>query len=256
MRNIRIDLEYEGTRYHGWQIQPNGITIQEELEKALYKILRKQIRVIGAGRTDAGVHAWGQTAHFLTDSRLDGASLQRALNSLLPADIVIKQLREMSPEFHARKNALKKRYEYWICNKPLASAFYHPFCWHLRAPLDVGKMNRAARYFIGEHDFTSFQATGSDPGTNPVRVIDHVEVAAKQLHHEEYIRIAMEGRSFLRHMVRIMVGTLVTVGLGKRPEQEVSLILRARDRCQADITAPAKGLFLNWVQYPPGLEAK
>ncbi len=255
MRNIRIDLEYEGTRYHGWQVQPQDISIQQKLEEALARILGKKQRVIGAGRTDAGVHALGQTAHFFTENVLDSHSLHRALNSLLPDDIVVKAVKEVSFFFHARKSALKKRYEYWIWNKQLPSAFNHRFCWYVKAPLNVEKMHRAAQYLIGEHDFSSFKAAGCESGINPVRAIDMLEVKARNFFSEEYIQFAVEGRSFLRYMVRILVGTLVDVGRGKISEEDLLLILHARDRRKAGMTAPAKGLCLSWIQYPEGLDS-
>jgi tRNA pseudouridine38-40 synthase len=246
MRKLRLDLEYEGTCYHGWQLQSNAITIQQVAEEALHRILGEACRLVGAGRTDAGVHAFGQVAHAFTTRSLDGESLRRALNSLLPEDIVVLAVREVPESFHARKSALKKRYEYWILNDSIPSALHHRFCWHLRMPLNTGRMAGAARYLLGEHDFSSFQASGCESADHPVREICALEI---ETFHERFIRVAVEAHSFLRHMVRNIVGTLVEVGLGRIPEESVQRILEARDRRKAGRTAPAKGLFLQWVCY-------
>ena len=249
MRRIRLDVEYEGTRYHGWQIQAEVLTIQQVLEETLARILGEGNRVVGAGRTDAGVHAWGQVAHFNAQNGMACRSLLMAMNSLLPEDIVIRAVTEVPPDFHARKSARKKCYEYWIWNHCLPSVFSRRYEWHLKKPLEIGSMTRAARSLPGERDFSSFQAAGSSPGTNPVRNLSLVQVESMG---ENRLRISVEGDSFLRQMVRILVGTLVEVGLGRIREDEIPEILSARDRRRAGITAPAQGLFLRWVQYPEG----
>jgi len=246
MRKLRVDLEYEGTRYHGWQYQSGVITIQQVLEEALGRILGEACRVMAAGRTDAGVHAFGQVCHLVTAHTLDVGSLHRALNSLLPEDIVVKAVREVPETFHARRSALAKRYEYWILNDPVPSALHQRFCWHVRTPLDTGSMKGAARSLVGEHDFSSFQASGCDSAGDPVREVGLIQV---EMVHGRFIRIAVEARSFLRHMVRNIVGTLVEVGLGRLSEGAVARILEARDRKLAGRTAPAKGLFLQWIRY-------
>ncbi len=247
MRRICLFLEYDGTHYHGWQIQPEDVTIQAVLEGALSRILGENVRVIGAGRTDAGVHALGQAAHFLTASDLDVSALFKAVNSLLPHDIVAKTVLEVPETFHARRSVLKKRYEYWIRNDPLRSVFSERFEWHFKIPLDLTRMQQAARHLVGEHDFSSFQASGCEAGINPIRTITLLKVERLA---EKQIRVSVEGPSFLRYMVRNIVGTLVEVGSGRIDDQSICRILEARDRRKAGRTAPAKGLFLKWIEYP------
>jgi tRNA pseudouridine38-40 synthase len=247
MRTIRLDLEYDGTGYHGWQVQPNAPTIQQSLEGALHTILGERVRVVGAGRTDAGVHALGQVGHFRTESKRDVEALLRGVNSLLPDDIVVKAVAESSSDFHARRSALLKRYEYWILNDPGRSAFHHRFVWHVRVKLDLDRMRRAAECLIGQHDFASFQASGGEPGRTTVRRPGLLEVRS---FGNGVIRIAAEADGFLRGMVRILTGTLVDVGRGKIPEQAVPRILEAKDRTAAGESAPGKGLFLMRVLYP------
>ena len=249
MRTIRLDLEYDGTAYHGWQVQPKVPTIQQRLEETLHRLLGETVRVVGAGRTDAGVHALGQVAHFLTENPLEVQALYRGMNSLLPPDIVVKAAREVPSGFHARKSALMKRYEYWVLNDPTPSAFRHRFLWHVRTRLDRDQMQRAAQDLVGEHDFVSFQASGGEPGTHTIRDLRLLEIKGDS---KGFIRVAAEGKSFLRGMVRILVGTLVDVGRGKIPVETVSEILIAKDRKAAGRTAPGKGLFLKWVRYPDG----
>jgi tRNA pseudouridine38-40 synthase len=251
MRTLRLDLEYDGTNYHGWQVQPNAPTIQEKLEEALHPVLGERVRVTGAGRTDAGVHALGQVGHLRTASDREVGALFRGVNSLLPDDIVLKAVRETSPDFHARKSAQRKRYEYWIRNDPARSVFHHRFFWHVKVGLDLLKMRRAAGVLVGEHDFASFQASGGEPGRHTVRHLYLLEVEAVR---QGVIRISAEGNAFLRGMVRIMAGTLVDVGRGRIPEEALPDILAAKDRTAAGKTAPGKGLFLNWVRYPDSLE--
>jgi len=244
---MRLDLDYEGTRFHGWQVQPGVRTVQGTLEEVFLRVTGETVRMVAAGRTDAGVHARGQVAHVLTDSRLDERALLMAMNSLLPPDVVVKTLRDALPTFHARKCALEKRYEYWIWNDPLPSVFGRRFAWHIKGPLDVDAMRAAAQVLPGTRDFSSFQASGSPEGCNPVRTVRCVEVrtpAAGTLH------IVVEGVSFLRHMVRILVGTLVEVGRGRMVVPDMEAVLQARDRRVAGRTAPAAGLFLMKVCYP------
>ncbi len=251
MRTLRVDLEYDGTNYHGWQVQPAMPTVQQKLEDALYSILGERVRVTGAGRTDAGVHALGQVGHFRCESDRDTGAILRGVNSLLPEDIAVKAVRDTSPDFHARKCARLKRYEYWIWNDPAGSAFHHRFFWHVRAGLRLDPMRRAAECLVGEHDFASFQASGGEPGRHTVRYLRLLEIRELA---RGVIRIAAEGNGFLRGMVRILAGTLVDVGRGRIPESHVPGILAARDRKAAGITAPGKGLFLNWVRYPEVFE--
>jgi tRNA pseudouridine38-40 synthase len=247
MRNIRLDVEYDGSRYHGWQYQPNAKTIQEVIEEATDKITSQRSRIIGAGRTDAGVHAHGQVANFYTESTLDVHSFQRALNSLLPSDIVIKRVMDVPLSFHARRDALKKRYEYWILNSPIPSAFYHRYCWGIRFPLDAEKMKAASQSLLGEHDFSSFRASDCECGTSAIRTISHIDIEAFP---SDMVRFGFEANGFLKSMVRTLVGTLVEVGRGRIKETEIVSILQAKDRKRASMTAPAHALFLEWILYP------
>jgi len=252
MRSIRLDLEYEGSRFHGWQLQPGVCSVQETLEDAFFRITRQRVRIVAAGRTDAGVHALGQVAHLRTDCAIQARQLLMAMNSLLPEDVVVKVVSDVPAGFDARKSALEKRYEYWIWNHRVPSVFSRRFAWHVKAPLHRESMCAAAAFLTGTRDFSSFRASGCSEECNPVRIIHRVEVDSPA---EGMVRIVAEGVSFLRHMVRIMVGTLVEVGLGKRGAEEMAGILEARDRRAAGRTAPAKGLFLVWVRYP-GEEAR
>lgn len=251
MRRLRLDLEYEGTRYHGWQVQPNALTVQESVERALRAVLNEPCRVVGAGRTDAGVHALGQVAHFETTRAIPASALLRALNSLLPVDIAVREVLEVSETFHARKSAVRKRYAYWIWNDPRKPALWERFCWHVPALLDLAAMQDAAVHLAGRHDFSSFRASGCESRDNPVREIGLLRVEAAE---SPFVRIAVEADSFLRHMVRNMVGTLVEVGLGRIRADEVLRILEARDRRKAGRTAPGRGLFLEWVCYDPSMQ--
>ena len=253
MRHLRLELEYEGTAYHGWQVQPDAATVQQVVEEAIRRLTGEPCRLIGAGRTDAGVHALGQVAHFPTNNALDVSSMQRALNSLLPADVVVRKVTEAPPDFHARKSAVRKHYTYWIWNDPRRSAFHGRFCWHVKRPLDVERMRRAAQRLAGEHDFSSFRASGHDPSQHAVRLLERISVREVP---PGYLRVRVAANGFLRHMVRILVGTLVEVGLGRFPEAFVDEILRARDRRRAGRTAPARGLFLVKVSYPPHMEER
>lgn len=251
MRRLRLDLEYEGTRYHGWQVQPNALTVQECVERTLRTVLNESCRVVGAGRTDAGVHALGQVAHFETTRTIAAPALQRALNSLLPADIAVREVREVPESFHARKSAVRKRYVYWIWNDPRKCALWERFCWHVPVPLDLSAMGAAASHLTGRHDFSSFQASGCESRDNPVREVDLLRVESPP---GPFVRITVEAASFLRHMVRNLVGTLVEVGLGRIGADDVRSILEARDRRRAGRTAPGRGLFLEWVCYRGSLQ--
>lgn len=248
LRKIRIDLTYDGSGYQGWQIQPNALTIQEVLEDRIYRITRFKSRVIASGRTDAGVHALNQVAHFKTPSSIPARSLKDGLNALLPSDIRITALKEVEEGFHARFSATGKRYLYQVMNAEVASPFLHRYSWWIPIPLDVEAMNRGAKFLLGVHDFTSFRASGCG-SRHPIR---EVWTARWETGEEGLLRFVIEANAFLKQMVRIIIGTLVDVGLGKLAPEEVRDILEARDRGRAGITAPAKGLFLAKVFYSEG----
>jgi tRNA pseudouridine38-40 synthase len=245
MARFRIELSYEGTVYDGWQSQPSGNTIQDKLEAAVKKITGETLRFIGAGRTDSGVHALAQVAHFDSDSSIPPQDLLGALNSVLPRDIVIRELEAVAGDFHALKLSKEKHYDYFIYNSGIHSPFWSRFSWHKRSPLNIGAMREACEMFVGEHDFSSFCATGSSVA-NKVRIIKNASVFEK---NENLKCITITGTGFLRHMVRIIAGTLVNVGQGKISPREISDIIAARDRTKAGPTAPAKGLFLVRICY-------
>ncbi len=243
-KTIKLTIEYVGTHYCGWQIQPNGLSIQEALEKCLGEITRRKITVFGSGRTDAGVHAEAQVAHFRTETRLEAKDFQRALNSLLPRDISIKNSVETSSEFHAQFSQKGKLYRYTILNREYPSAFLRPYAWFLPYAVDVKRVKEAAGFLIGRHDFATFQAAKSRVKST-VRDLTMLDIVVRG----EEILFFFEGTGFLKHMIRIMAGTLVDFGLrGWKPEK-MKDILASKDRKKAGRTAPACGLCLEKVYY-------
>ncbi len=244
-RKLRLILAYDGTRYHGWQSQKNGLTIQEVLEEKLGVMTREPIRVFGSGRTDAGVHALGQACHFETRSHLQPEVFHKGLNSLLPADIRVKRAEVVPFGFHARYNARSKVYEYRILHQREPDVFLRDHTWHIPRPLDLEAVKRCLTSIQGEHDFTSFRSAGS-ANQNPVRRMLRAGILGPE---EGVIRLIFEANGFLRHMVRNLVGTLVNVGTGKTSVDGFLKILKARDRRKAGVKAPPQGLFLVHVHY-------
>ncbi len=244
MRNVRIVCEYDGTSYHGWQIQPNGISIQEVLEKKIGIITQEKIKLTASGRTDAGVHALNQVANFRTGSAIACENLLKGINSLLPGDIVIKDLRDTDEDFHARYNAKSKIYLYKILNSPVRTALHRNYSWHVRAFLDLGAMREAAVLLKGKRDFSSFCASGCD-SENHVRTVIDTSVGMK----DDMISFTIEADGFLRYMVRNIVGLLVDVGREIITSAKFKEIMDAMDRTEAGITAPPQGLFLGEVKY-------
>lgn len=242
--NIKLTIEYDGTNYHGWQVQPNGLTIQEALEQAHEKILGTRPRLNGSGRTDARVHAFGQVANFFSAGDLDLGRLQKGVNALTPRDIVVKKVERVPDSFDARRDVQSRVYHYRIWNHPCASAFYQNFSWHVPYPLDLSGMQEAIRSLEGEHNFASFQGSGCD-AVHPVRKI-YGNALSRQ---GEFLVYTIEATAYLRHMVRNIVGTLIEVGRGERTPEAFAELLRLRDRTQAGPTAPPQGLFLVEVKY-------
>jgi tRNA pseudouridine38-40 synthase len=242
--NFKLTIEYDGTHYHGWQIQANGKTIQSVLERAVSTLVGQPTRIIGAGRTDAGVHALGQVANFFADKELEPHRMQRALNALTPGDITVKTVEIVPESFHARRDGRSRVYEYRIFNRPSPSPFYLRFAWHVHVPLNIAAMRDAITCLEGEHDFTSFRAADCD-AAHPVRTIYRTSLN----HTGELIVFSVEATAFLRHMVRNLIGTLVEVGRLQRTAHSFLELLNARDRTQAGIKAPAQGLFLMEVKY-------
>ena len=245
MRTIKLLIEYDGTNYSGWQIQPKSPTIQGVIEEKLKLLTREDICLIGSGRTDSGVHAFGQVSHFWTKGKMDVHSIQRALNSLLPPDIVIKEVKEVEEGFHARKQSKSKVYEYRILNHPIRSVFHHGYAWHIPQRLDWEEIRIATEKLIGEHDFSSFRSVGS-PTRTAIRKMIRAEW---KMSREGLMRFEIEANGFLKQMVRTIVGTLVEVGKGKISAEDFGEVLASKDRKKAGPTAPAHGLFLKEVKY-------
>ncbi|MCL5807596.1 MAG: tRNA pseudouridine(38-40) synthase TruA [Deltaproteobacteria bacterium] len=246
MRNIKLIIEYDGGAYCGWQRQINGLSIQQVIEESIRRMTGEEIRVMGSGRTDAGVHALHQVANFHTASRLDERSLLMGINSLLPADIVVREVCETHPAFHACFDAVSKAYLYRIYNRPVRPALERNHSWFIWKPLDLAKMAEALPVFKGTHDFSSFCSTHTD-SENHVRTILAISVERDPA---GMINILMEADGFLRYMVRTIVGTLVDCGRGKCDREKAAAILAAKDRRMAGLTAPPQGLFLKDVKYP------
>ncbi len=245
MRNIKLVIEYDGTNYHGWQVQPNGLTIQEVLQEKIAVMTRHPVHLAASGRTDAGVHAWGQVANFLTATSIPLEGLLHGLNSLLPPDIVIQTVEEAPLEFRAQFSAKRKTYRYQILNSKVPSAIYRRYSWYVRSPLALPAMQKACQGLLGRKDFSSFQGAHADT-LHPVREIFKAEWARES---PSLLAFMIEGEGFLKHMVRNLIGTLVAVGKGKMSGEEFNRILEARDRRQAGVTAPPQGLFLVKVEY-------
>jgi tRNA pseudouridine38-40 synthase len=245
LRNISLLLEYDGTRYHGWQRQKNALTIQQVLEEALQRLTGERIALIGSGRTDAGVHARGQVANFRTTSAIPLRAFHQGLNSLLPRDIAVLSADEAPPSFHARKSARAKTYEYRILNRGNRSPLHHHYGWWIALPLDLAAMAGAAAALPGEHDFTAFRASGSD-NLNPVR---RVLAATWRDSPGGWLTFTITATGFLRGMVRSLVGTMVEVGRGTAPATILTELLESHARHLAGPTAPPQGLYLVEVFY-------
>ena len=245
MRNIKLTIEYDGKGFHGWQKQPNKLNIQGEIEKAIEAITGEHnVELIGSGRTDRGVHSLGQVANFKTNSELPIEKMALALNSKLKKSIRIQKAEEVEERFHSRYSVHAKKYRYVICNAKMGTAIYRELEYQFPIPLEVDKMQQAARYFEGEHDFASFKASGTS-SKNSVRKIFRAEV----FREGERVLIELTGNGFLYNMVRIIAGTLLEVGMGKRKPEEMQEILMSKDRKMAGKTLPAVGLYLVEVMY-------
>jgi tRNA pseudouridine38-40 synthase len=248
MRWLKLTVAYDGTEFSGWQRQPGRRTVQGTLEDAWRKVTGETVDTTASGRTDAGVHAVGQVVGLSTDARLDNETLVRALNASLPEDIVVRSANEAPSGFDATAHAISKRYRYSIHCGPLRELFCRRYVWHMPRPLDVAAMHGAAQALVGTHDFASFQAAGS-PRESTIRTISEVSVQGRAGKWGEEVTIEVEGDGFLYKMVRGIVGTLVEVGRGQRPEGSLVQILSARNRAAAGQTAPPHGLFLVGVRY-------
>lgn len=244
MRNLKLLIEYDGTSYCGWQIQTRTKkkSIQDTIEKALQRILQEKIKLIASGRTDAGVHAFSQVANFKTKSRIPLEKLQRGLNSLLPRDIVVKNIAEVRLDFHSRFCAKSKLYRYTILNRPYPCALGRNYAHFVPRALDIKSMQKQSIYLLGKHTFKSFQAADKIE-RDPVRTINSVNITRCK----DYVHIDIEADGFLYNMARNIAGTLIGIGLGK--PFNIKEILKGKDRSLAGPTAPAKGLCLMEITY-------
>jgi len=244
MKNIQLIISYRGTNYCGWQVQPNGVTVQEVIMRAIKDLTGEAVNLTGSGRTDAGVHALGQSANFFTASTIPPEGWYRALNTRLPAGIRVIHSRECHPDFHSRYHAKGKSYLYKILASPVASPFLADLAFHVNRTLDWAAMEEAAASFLGEHDFTAFMASGSSIKTT-IRTIFEISFS----NNDDLWEMTFTGNGFLYNMVRIMAGTLYEVGYGRLKAQDIAAIIAGKDRSKAGITAPAHGLYLKEVYY-------
>ena len=256
-RRIKLTVQYDGSAYHGWQFQPSGLTIQGMLQECVYRLVGERVRVVGAGRTDAGVHAIEQVAAFNVHSSMNINVIKRALNALLPPDVRVMNIEEVTEDFHPRHSAKGKRYVYLIANMRDVPVFIRGYVWRVKEPLDLESMRAASSPLLGRHDFSSFRAAGC-ASTHPLRTIRRIGI--ERLYEApflcaglkgEFVRITVEADAFLRHMVRAIVGTLVEVGKGKLGPEMVRHILEKKERRLAGPTAPPQGLFLDRIFYEP-----
>ncbi|QPJ86138.1 tRNA pseudouridine(38-40) synthase TruA [Sarcina sp. JB2] len=244
MRNIKLTIEYDGTRYYGWQRQPIGNTIQQELEKAISKVIKEYVEVIGSSRTDSGVHAKGYVANFKTNVKMPAEKFRDAINCKLPRDIVIIKSEEVDLDFHARYSSKGKTYCYTILNREYPCAIDKDYVYYYRWKLNVEEMKKACKYFLGTHDFKAFQTPGGSVKTSIRTISDlHIETNVNN------IKIYISADGFLYNMVRIIVGTLILVGSNKIKEDFVKNIIESGVRQNAGKCAPANGLCLEKVFY-------
>jgi tRNA pseudouridine38-40 synthase len=250
MRNIKVVLTYDGSEFAGWQVQPNTPTVQGTLASAIGRLTGEKVLPQGSGRTDAGVHALAQVASFSIESSIPAANLVTALNDVLPASIRVLDAQETAHDFHARKSARAKTYQYRIYRGAICPPFQARYVWHHPYPLAEAAMHRAAGFVVGEHDFTSFAAVDPERGREGEEVcnVQTIFTSSWEGRGDELIYI-VRGNGFLRHMVRNLVGTFILVGKGSLRAEDMSRILRARNRSAAGPTAPAAGLYLVGVEY-------
>jgi len=247
LQNLALLLAYDGGLFRGWQVQRQGESVQGRLEEALRLATRHEARVSGSGRTDAGVHALNQVASVFLPGGLSLRKLQASLNGLLAPGIAVKAIVPVPPSFHARHRALGKHYRYHVFNRPYPPVFGRQRSWWIKTPLDLSAMQAGARHLLGEHDFNAFRAAACE-APHAVRTLTRLEVTAVDT-PEATLHIDLEANGFLQHMARILTGTLVAVGLGRRAPDDLPAILASRARECAEATAPARGLHLIGVRY-------
>ncbi len=244
MRNVCLTVAYDGTNYHGWQCQPNAVTVQEVLKGALERILGHDVKIIAGARTDAGVHAMGQVVNFSTSKGIDAAGLGRGLNALLPKDIRVRLVRDVDESFHARYSAKSKTYVYCILNDMHNSPFLSRYVLHVPYSLDLSLMKEAIKLVVGEHDFSAFKKK-DEVYKSTVREVRRAGVVARG----RVVYFIIEATGFLRYMVRNITGTLLLAGQGKMGKEQFEAVLESREREKAGPTAPAHGLFLREIKY-------
>ena len=244
MKRVKLTVAYDGTHYHGWQIQPEGDTIEAELDRHLSELLKEEIHVTGASRTDAGVHALGNVAVFNTQARMPVDKIAIAMNTRLPSDIRIQKSEQVPETFHPRFCRVRKTYRYQIWNRPVQNPLVSRYSTFYYYPLDAEKMDKAAHYLLGRHDFSSF-CTAKPDRPNHVRTIEEISVRREG----DMITLQITGDGFLYNMVRIMTGTLMEAGLGKRTPESVKDVIHSLDRANAGPTAPASGLYLKEIYF-------
>jgi tRNA pseudouridine38-40 synthase len=245
-RRVKLTVAYDGTAYAGWQMQPNGPTLQAAVEGVLARILQEPVRLRAAGRTDAGVHAREQVVDFADAGKRDISTIVHGGNALLPPDIRIVSAEEVPEAFDARRHAAEKEYRYFLYLSPVDSPFLSRYAWHIEAALDLDAVRDGLSHLVGEHDFTSFRGQGCT-AISPVRTVFRAEVEKHDV--PGLFSIDVAGAGFLRHMVRNIVGTVINAGKGKHSADHVGEILRARNRSAAGLNAPPHGLFLWRVTY-------
>ena len=246
MQRYFIYIAYNGGNYCGWQIQPNGNSVQQEIETALMTLLRRPVSITGAGRTDAGVHARQMVAHFDSERISEKNELEERINRILPKDIAIQQIREVIPEAHVRFDAISREYQYFITTRK--DAFEYPFRYKINHPLDVEKMNQAAQILFEYNDFTSFSKLHTDVKTNFCEI-----KCARWTKEEDLYTFTIRADRFLRNMVRAIVGTMMDVGRNKLSLDEFRAVIEAKDRCKAGTSVPGQALFLTDIEYPENL---
>lgn len=244
MRNIKLTIEYDGSGFNGWQKQEGQRTVQEEVEKAINKTTGEDVKLIASGRTDTGVHAYGQVANFLTGCTIPGDRFLYAVNDRLPDDIAVKSSEEVPRSFHSRFSAHRKTYRYVILNEEIRSPIYRKHAYHVKNELDFKSMKKAVKHFVGRQDFSSFVANRSNKEKN-IRTVYSTRIRK----NGNFIEFEIEGNGFLHNMVRIIAGTLVEVGHGKRSPDSIPELIGCKDRHRSGHTAPAEGLYLLKVFY-------
>lgn len=245
MRNIKLIIEYDGKNFAGWQTQPGKVSIQSEIERAIKEVTGEEVDLTASGRTDAGVHAIGQVANFHTNTKIETQKIPYALNSKLPKSIVIKAAEEVPERFHSRYLCKGKTYRYVINNNEFPSALNRYREFHISQKLDVSKMREALKYFEGTHDFKGFKSSGGSEKKTTVRTLTKLELKES----DGIIKVELSGDGFLYNMVRIIVGTIVDVGLGKIKVEDIPEIIESKDRTKAGKTLPPHGLYLVQVRY-------